>query len=70
MKTKREWTKDELDKVWPLPEGWVWARDMSLLAFAGLGFFVAERVRDVVRRRALYKKFSLALSEAREEGES
>lgn len=26
MKTKREWTKDELDKVWPLPEGWVWAR--------------------------------------------
>ncbi len=47
-----------------------------LLAYAGLGFvcgfvffFVAERVRDVARRRALYKKFSLALSEAREEGE-
>ncbi len=26
MKTKREWTKEELDRVWPLPEGWVWAR--------------------------------------------
>lgn len=28
MTVTRVWTKEELDKVWPLPDGWVWARDM------------------------------------------
>ena len=33
----REWTEDELDRVWPLPEGWAWRRcerDGSFYALA------------------------------------
>ena len=33
----REWTEDELDRVWPLPDGWAWRRcerDGSFYALA------------------------------------
>ena len=30
--TDRVWTKEELERVWPLPDGWTWTRDMGWMA--------------------------------------
>lgn len=41
LMNERVWTRDELDDVWPLPDGWVWAWDGWTWRAESSGFVAA-----------------------------